>query len=124
MRSGALLIAILIGLAAGASAPAFAAAPPEDGQPVKKPQIAPPPSPSAAAAAVKRAKAPPARLPVVFAPPKASPIPVDEGDCRLACGQAYYFCRSADEPDSCGGPWTACLTACSRGPTAPGAPGG
>jgi hypothetical protein len=122
MRSRALFIAVLIGLAAplaaGAGSPARAAAPPEDGQPVKKPQVAPPPSPSGAAA-VKRAKAPTARLPVVFAPPKASPIPVDEGDCRLACGQAYYFCLSADEPDSCGGPWTACLTACSRGPTSP-----
>lgn len=118
MRSKALFIVVLIGLAAGGGSSVLAKpAPPSDGQPLKKPQIAPPPP--APRAPVKPAKTPPARLPVVFAPPKASPIPPDDGACRLACGQGYYFCLAGDEPDSCSGPWTACLAACSRPPAAP-----
>jgi hypothetical protein len=121
MRSRALLIALLIGLAAvlacGAGSRALArAATPADGQPLKKPQQPPPPPPRAA---VKPLKAKPARLPAAFAPPKASPIPPDASQCRQACAHAYYFCLAGGEADSCPGPWTSCLSDCSRGVARP-----
>lgn len=113
MRSRVPLIALLIGLAAalawGAGSRAIArAAAPADGQLLKKPQTPP-------RAATRPVKAKSARLPVVFAPPKASPIPPDTSECRQACAHAYYFCLAGDEADSCPGPWTSCLADCSRG---------
>ena len=71
-----------------------------------------------ARAPAKPMKALAPRLPVSMEP-KASSIPPDLSQCRLDCAQAYYFCLAADDAKSCGGPWTSCLTACSRGGTGP-----
>jgi hypothetical protein len=120
MRSRAALIALLIGLAAGLAMGGPALADTGVGgvgaTPLaKKPAMrTAPPAPSAARPKTLK----PLRLPAALAP-KASPIPQDTGQCRVSCAQAYYFCLAGDDADTCSGPWTSCLAACSRGAAGP-----
>jgi hypothetical protein len=60
-----------------------------------------------------KARPTPAATPLVISP-ILSPLPVDTGDCRLGCAQAYYFCLSNDGADSCGTTWTGCRSDCAR----------
>ncbi|MDR3513157.1 MAG: hypothetical protein P4L73_16095 [Caulobacteraceae bacterium] len=119
MRASILVLALTVGLAAAACAsPGLAAA---------KAGEAAAPTPKRivvlrGAQAVPRAPVRPAPL----APPSpiASAIPVDAGQCRLGCAQAYYFCTSAEDAESCSGTWVSCLTRCSPSALRPGNTGG
>jgi hypothetical protein len=64
--------------------------------------VAPPP----------RAAPPPRPAPAVSLRPLSAAPAQDPTECRRGCAQSYYFCRSTDDPGSCGGPWTQCLAAC------------
>lgn len=57
-----------------------------------------------------------ADLPPVTTSPAApwlSPTPpVDAGECRMGCAQAYYFCRAGDQTSDCASSWSQCVAAC------------
>jgi hypothetical protein len=119
MRASALALAI--GLAAlptaGAqrclAAPAAAAEGGETPAPkraaLRGPQ-SPGPTPARSAAATAK---PPIAPIAAAASPIASPIPPDDGACRLACAQAYYFCLASDATGSCGSTWVRCQSDCA-----------
>ena len=113
MRPPFLILAPLIGLLlAGHAGGAWDAAASE-GVAAKHPMLRGPLA--ARTAAVKPA---PVRLPVVFLS-KASPAPVDSGQCRLACAEAYYACLGGVDTDDCPTGWTRCLAPCSPSAIAP-----
>ncbi len=46
--------------------------------------------------------------------PLATPLPADDGQCRLSCAHTYYRCLSGDYAERCPQDWTLCLAGCSR----------
>ena len=49
------------------------------------------------------------------APPTlATPLPADDGQCRLTCAHTYYRCLSGDYAERCPQDWTLCLAGCGR----------
>src|SRR5579862_1650500 len=105
MRPLAALIALLLGFAALAEAPATRAA----GSLASASGEAPAPK-RAVQRPLQATKAKPAKpiaspLPVAYAA-IARPVRPDPAQCRLGCDRSYYFCEETDDPDQCGGPWT------------------
>jgi hypothetical protein len=102
------LATALLGAGGARAAAARAAHPSQTPAPAPTPQMrgSQPTEPA------RRAK--PSRLPVAYTPMAADPVAPDPGQCRLSCGQAYYFCLAGAAPNSCSSDWTRCRTACSR----------
>jgi hypothetical protein len=72
-------------------------------------------SPPAATAPVSQTP-----TPLTAQPQLASAPPTDPAQCRLACDQTNYFCRSGDQPDDCGGAWSQCVSTCDLPDLNPG----
>ena len=81
---------------------------------------APPPKPDAAAAQQ------PARQPALQSPvpqtssPASWSAPPDASECRMACANAAYVCRAADDPESCDQTWSMCVATCNNPNLDPG----
>jgi hypothetical protein len=48
--------------------------------------------------------------------PAATDAKPEEGQCRMACAHAYYFCPDAPGSTDCAATWSQCLTDCSHPP--------
>ena len=47
-------------------------------------------------------------------PALASPLPLDDGQCRRTCAHTYYRCLAGDYAEQCPQAWTLCLADCAR----------
>jgi hypothetical protein len=77
-----------------------------------------PPAPAQA----QDANAQPDQTPPVTLAPPAPPagVAADPSDCRMACAQTYYFCRSNDDEQNCSPSWSRCVAACASPDLDPG----
>lgn len=49
----------------------------------------------------------------------SSPAPPDAQACRMSCAQTYYFCLAGDGSDECAQAWGQCRLGCGPGVGAP-----
>jgi hypothetical protein len=110
MRAFATLLIVLLAIATAAGA-ATRRPSPVDAAGLRGPvsgdaSTAAPTSPDTAAAKLRKTAA--------ASPPLASPLPVDDGQCRQECAHTYYRCLSSDYAERCPQAWTLCLADCGR----------
>jgi hypothetical protein len=81
---------------------------------------------AASSAAFAADATPSGRMRPVEQPPKTAPgktstpalasavtsVAADPAECRIACADSYYVCRTAPRPDDCAPAWSQCVAGC------------